>query len=132
MNLVRIDNNETGETFLSDHEWELEAGSFTPPSPAGYFTTSQMPSDCILMMHHPVGYEDDWHIAPAPVLGTVLTGQVRIQTSDMDTRTLQSGDQFLACDLMGKGHRMSEVNNGSYNLALVVLGTPPVTKPSSR
>lgn len=128
MKLTRIDHEKHGESHFSDHVWELESGSFTPPSPAGYFTTSQLASEGVLMMHHPAGYVDDWHTAPAPVLGTVLNGQVCIQSSDMEIRILQPGEQFLACDLMGKGHRMSEVNDGPYDLALVVLKSIPATK----
>jgi len=127
MKLIRIDHNKYGGSHFSDHEWELKAGSFTPPSPAGYFTTPKMATDCVLMMHHPAGYEDEWHTAPAPVLGTVLTGKVCIQTSDMETRILHPGDQFLACDLTGKGHRMSEINDDAYDLVLVVLKSPPAT-----
>lgn len=128
MKAIRIDHDTEGESHFSNHEWPLQEGSFTPPSPAGYFTTSQIATDGLLMMHHPAGYEDDWHTAPAAVLGTVLTGMVRIQASDMDTRVLQPGDQFLACDFKGKGHRMFEVNDGHYDLALVVLKSPPVRK----
>jgi len=76
-------------------------------------------------MHHPARYKDEWHVAPAPVLGTVLRGRVRIQTDDMESRVLQPGDQFLACDLSGKGHRMSEMDDGPYDLALVVLDAIP-------
>ena len=128
MNFIRIDNDRLGESYFSDQEWDLHAGSFTPPSPAGYFTTKQMQSECVLMMHHPSGYQDEWHTAPAPVLGIVLTGNVCIQTSDMDERILNAGDQFLACDLKGKGHRMSEVKGEPYNLALVVLNSVPANK----
>lgn len=132
MKVLRIENDAQGDSYFSDHEWVLQEGSFTPPSPAGYLTTPQMASDGFLMMHHPAGYEDEWHTAPAPVFGVVLTGKVCIQTSDLQTRILEVGDQFLACDLSGKGHRMSEVNNASYDLALVVLKCPPATKALTR
>lgn len=128
MKVIRIDHDRHGGSHLSDHVWTLDEGNFTPPSPAGYFTTVQMPATSVLMMHHPAGYEDDSHTAPAPVLGTVLTGKVCNQTSDMKTRIPHSGDQFLACDLTGKGHRMSEITNCAYDLALVILKSPPVTK----
>jgi hypothetical protein len=125
MKIIRINQSENGGSQFSDHDWTLEEGSFTPPSPAGYATTPEMRAEGVLMMHHPAGYGDDWHTAPAIVLGTVLRGAVRIQTSDMDTRILQAGGQFLACDLKGKGHRMFEVNDGPYDLALVVLKETP-------
>ncbi len=125
MKIIRINHDAQGGSYFSDCTWTLGEGSFTPPSPAGYFTTPQIAACCALMMHHPAGYVDKWHIAPAPVLGTVLCGEIAIQTSDMDTRTLLPGDQFLACDLKGKGHRMSEANDGPYDLALVVLASHP-------
>ena len=59
------------------------------------------------------------------MLGTVLTGSVRVSTSDGDARVLEPGDQFLATDLTGKGHKMEEINTAAYDLALVVLEALP-------
>jgi hypothetical protein len=99
MKLTRIDHTPQGSSRISDWEWKLEAGDFTPPSPAGYFTSQKIPASNLMVMHHPAGYKDEWHHAPAPVWGTVLRGQVCIQTDDMEIRVLQPGDEFLACDL---------------------------------
>ncbi|MEP3331894.1 hypothetical protein [Sedimentitalea sp.] len=128
MKIVRMDHDRNGDSHFSEHVWALNEADFTPPSPAGYATTPQLAANSVLMMHHPAGYVDDWHTAPCIVLGTVLRGQVRIQTSDLNTRVLQPGDQFLACDLEGKGHRMFEVNDDPYDLALIVLESPPPAK----
>lgn len=128
MKLTRIDHTPLGGSRFSDCDWQLHEGSFTPPSPAGYQTSQILPANGVMVMHHPAGYKDDWHTAPSPVLGTVLRGHVCIQTDDMDTRMLRPGDQFLACDLVGKGHRMSEVNEGPYDLILVVLNAIPPTE----
>lgn len=125
MKIICIDQDEKGGSRFSDHAWVLEEDSFTPPSPSGYRISPTLDAESILMMHHPAGYVDAWHTAPAVVLGTVLRGTVRIETSNLDTRILQVGDQFLACDLQGKGHRMFEVNGGPYDLALVVLSQTP-------
>jgi len=132
MKFIRIDHTPQGESCFSDCDWQLDEGSFTPPSPAGYLTSQTLPADGVLVMHHPAGYKDEWHAAPAPVLGTVLHGQVCIQTSDMKTRVLQPGDQFLACDLKGKGHRMSEISDGPYDLVLVILDTIPPQERGAR
>ena len=82
----------------------------------------------VLMMHHPEGYRDEWHCAPRPVLGTVLSGTIRIETSDGDTRVLSPGAQFVAADLHGDGHKIEEISLKPYDLALVLLDhapTPP-------
>ncbi|MEO3415792.1 hypothetical protein AAFO92_14150 [Roseovarius sp. CAU 1744] len=121
MKYIRISTGKDGHSYLTDHGWQLFDGDFTPPSPAGYSVTDTLRATGVLMMHHPAGYRDEWHCAPAPVLGTVLTGSVRIETSDGDTRVLSPGDQFVAADLSGRGHKMEEVNGGPYDLVLVAL-----------
>lgn len=121
MKYVKICTRDDGNSCFIDETWPVFDGAFTPPSPAGYSVTDTLPAIGVLMMHHPAGYEDQWHCAPSPVLGTVLNGKVRIRTSDGDARILESGDQFMAIDLKGSGHMMEEVNADSYDLALVVL-----------
>ncbi len=125
MDYVLIYNDSDGTSHLADRSWPMKEGDFTPPSPAGYMISDQMGSAAAVMMHHPAGYVDEWHCAPAVVLGTVLRGDVRISTSDGAHRILSRGDQFLAADEHGAGHTMQEVSGDAYDLALVVLKTLP-------
>ena len=125
MNYIQILCDAAGASHILEDTWPLTQKSFTPPSPAGYSVTATMRASGVLMMHHPAGYRDDWHCAPVPVLGTVLSGRVRIETSDGDARLLSPGDQFVAADLIGAGHRMQEVDGGAYDLALVLLDDMP-------
>lgn len=129
MKLLKIFADEQGDSHLREDAWPLQESDFTPPSPAGYLTSAPVQTNEVLMMHHPAGYRDVPHRAPKPVLGIVLRGQVRITTSDGDHRTLGAGDQFLALDLNGKGHRMDEINDDPYDLALVVLKDVPPQEP---
>jgi hypothetical protein len=128
MKCLCIYNHPDGTSYLADAQWQAHLGDFTPPSPAGYSTTEALASKSVLMMHHPAGYKDEWHRAPAPVLATVLRGSITIVTSDGDSRTLDPGAQFVAADLQGKGHKIEEVNGAEYDLALVVLDTPPTSR----
>jgi hypothetical protein len=125
MNCLLIYADGDGHSHLSDETWPLHQGDFTPPSPAGYSTSDKIEADKVLMMHHPAGYRDEWHCAPAPVLGVVLNGRVRIRASDGNERLLKPGDQFVAADLSGSGHRMDAVESEAYDLALVVLKSVP-------
>lgn len=129
MKFVKICSSANGGSYFSDERWTLSEGDFTPPSPTGYSVTETMGATGVLMMHHPSGYRDEWHCAPVPVLGTVLRGLVRIETSDGDTRLLSPSDQFLAADLNGSGHRMEEANGQAYDLALVLLDRIPDLPP---
>jgi hypothetical protein len=125
MKFVKICSCAKGGSHFSEECWTLSDADFTPPSPAGYSVTETMGATGVLMMHHPAGYKDEWHCAPVPVLGTVLSGTIRIETSDGDVRLLSPSDQFLAADLHGSGHRMEEVNGRAYDLALVLLDGIP-------
>lgn len=125
MRHVQIRTGENGGSCFVDADWPLAEADVTPPSPAGYSVTDTLGATGVLMMHHPAGYRDEWHCAPVPVLGTVLTGRVRIETSDGDERVLSPGDQFVAADLNGAGHKMEEVDGGVYDLALVLLDGCP-------
>lgn len=132
MKYIQICASSDGDSYFADGTWLVFEADITPPSPAGYSVTETMAATGVLMMHHPAGYRDEWHCAPAPVVGTVLTGSVRITTSDGDIRVLSPGDQFVATDLTGSGHRMEEVNGGAYDLALVVLDGLPENLPGEK
>lgn len=121
MEFVLIHTDAQGDTHLSRNAWETHDGKFTPPSPAGYTVTETLQSHGVLMMHHPAGYRDAWHCAPAPVLGTVLSGNVRIEVSSGQHCVLKPGMQFVATDLTGAGHKMEEALLRPYSLVLVVL-----------
>ncbi len=125
MNYVQICATSDGNSRLVDGTWSLFEGDFTPPSPSGYSVTETFPASGILMMHHPAGYKDEWHCAPVPVLGLVLCGKIRIDTSDGDIRVLSPGDRFVATDLKGAGHRMEEVNGEAFDVALCMLKAVP-------
>ena len=60
MKLIRIDHTPQGGSRFSDHDWELVAGDFTPPSPSGCFTSREIPAISMMVMHHPAGYQDKW------------------------------------------------------------------------
>lgn len=125
MKYVLIHSDDHGHTHLTEKSWVQHAKDFTPPSPAGYEVTDTWTAGGVVMMHHPEGYRDAWHCAPSPVLGTVLSGTVRIEVSDGESCLLQPGDQFVASDLAGAGHKMEEHTLQPYDLALVILEKAP-------
>ena len=127
MRYVEIGTDDDGNSSLNDMTWAMLDGDFTPPSPPGYTVTRFIQATGVLMMHHPAGYKDEWHCAPTVVLGTVLRGTIEIRSSKGDTRLLTPGDQFVAADLTGAGHKIEEVNGQAYDLALIMLTPQPQT-----
>lgn len=131
MEYVLIYTDEEGVTHLKGSVWTTQEGDFTPPSPGGYEITDTLKATGIVMMHHPAGYRDEWHCAPNPVLGTVLSGTIRIDTSDGDHCVLQPGDQFVAADVRGAGHKIEETSLKPYDLVLVVLDEAAIPNQAS-
>ena len=121
MQYLRIHSDADGQSHISEHEWDTHEEDFSPPSPGGYFVTDRMPAAGVTMMHHPAGYEDAWHPVPARVLVTVLKGQIRLQTSDGDSRIVAPGAQLLFEDTTGEGHQLDEVTRQAYDFAIVRL-----------
>ena len=98
---VPIDNTDTpprllhvyatpdGESHIREITVSAEAGSF-PLS--GLTARSYNPSHV------------DWHVAPRRQFAINLTGELRVETSDGDTRRIGPGDLVLLEDTHGRGH----------------------------
>ena len=110
-----------GETYIDDVEWPLKVREFAPPSPAGYLVTDPMQAKEVCVMRTPANYVDAWHPVPNRVLVTLLSGRLRLETSNGDAHIIETGQQVLYEDDWGKGHRMNEIDGREYNIALVFL-----------
>ena len=116
---VCIDDN--GGTFFQMTELALEPANFTPPSPAGYWASRALDAMGVSVMRTPAGYVDEWHPAPYHVLTVVMTGTLRVETSDGDHRIINPGELFVNKDITGRGHRLAEVNGEAYDILLIQL-----------
>jgi len=121
LKLVRIYADHNGHSHFGEIELKLSEREFCPPSPTGYTVTDAMPATEVRILRTPAGYVDDWHPAPGRVLATLLSGTLRVETSDGDSRMFDAGDQFLCEDIIGQGHRMMELAGRAYDMALVML-----------
>ena len=125
MRVPTVSVAEDGSTYFRDTDLPFEAADFTPPSPAGYWTTQELPAQQITIMRTPAGYVDEWHPAPYHVLTSVLSGLVRVESSDGDSRVIEAGGIFINEDVEGQGHRLTEVNDAEYVIMLVQLAKAP-------
>lgn len=117
----RIYNDALGESHVTDGQWPLRDGDFTPPSPPGYQVSDIMDARGCMLMHHPAGYRDAWHRAPARVLVIAIEGSACVQTSDGNTRVIYPGDRVMVEDTDGRGHKIEGLGGQAYTLALVLL-----------
>lgn len=127
---LRIYNDAEGESHVADGQWPMHDGDFTPPSPPGYLVSDTMEARGWMLMHHPPGYRDAWHTAPARLVVIVLAGSARVRTSDGSERIIRPGDRVLVEDVTGRGHKMEGVDGQAFSLALVLLEARPHEDPT--
>ena len=132
MKLLRVNVGDDGETFFDHTDWPLEPGDMAPPSPAGYVVTPKFATDGIRIMHTPAGYVDQWHPVPQRMFVILLSGCLRLETTDGDHRIIETGGMFLNEDDRGKGHRMMEVDGGAYDMALIHMSKTESVRDASQ
>ena len=121
MEVATVCLDEKGGTRFRATKFKLEPADFTPPSPAGYWASRVLDAKGVTIMRTPAGYVDEWHPAPYQVLTILLTGTLRVDTSDGDHRIIKAGELFINKDITGRGHRLTEVNGEAYDMALIQL-----------
>ena len=75
-----------------------------PPAPP-FEVSAAMPCTAMLLATLPVGYESDWHPAPARRWFLQLAGELEVETGDGEVRRLTAGTVVLVEDVIGPGHR---------------------------
>ena len=75
----------------------------------------------VRVLRTPAGYSGTWHSVPGRVLVTLLSGRLCLEVGDGEQRIIETGQQFLCEDTSGKGHRMRELHDRQYDMALVTL-----------
>jgi hypothetical protein len=62
-------------------------------------------SDCACFVSLPAELDQDWHQAPTRQFVQLIRGTVEVTTTDGEVRRWSSGDQFIAADVSGRGHK---------------------------
>jgi len=121
MDIFRVNVSNDGETFFDETDWPLAPGDMAPPSPVEYVATPMVAADGVRIVHTPAGYIDEWHPVPQRMFVILLSGRLRLETTDGDHRLIKTGDMFLNEDDRGRGHPMMEVDGKAYAMALIHL-----------
>ena len=123
MKYTRIYSDSEGESHMEDVEVPMETVDFAPPAPP-LDLSAFMDASRVGFLSGPVGWEGDWHPAPARQLMLYLKGRIEGETSDGSRRTFGPGDVVLLEDTSGKGHRSRVVGDEAPLLAVVQLVEP--------
>lgn len=121
MNVLTVLMDDGGGTYFGETELPMEAADFAPPSPAGYWVSPKLGTDTVCIMRTPAGYVDVWHPVPQRMFVVLLSGRLKLETTDGDHRIIETGGMFINEDNEGRGHRMTEIDGGAYDMALIHL-----------
>ncbi len=121
MKVLTVCMGDQGGTFFGETDLPQEEMDFAPPSPGGYSVSPLMKAEGVRILHTPAGYIDEWHPVPQRMFVIVLSGRVNLETSDGDSRIIETGGMFINNDVSGRGHRITEMDGKAYDMALVQL-----------
>lgn len=98
MKVTRVYADDAGETHFDEVE--------VPLSDAGLigFLSERVPVKALRFRENDPHYDYAWHNAPARQYIVLLDGEIEIEVSDGEKRTLAGGDVLLVEDVTGKGH----------------------------
>jgi quercetin dioxygenase-like cupin family protein len=106
MRYTRIFNTPDGASHLDEVEVPTSATVAAENVPP-LLVSAPVPATSVVFLEHMPGAERAWdpHCAPRRQLVIILSGRMRVETSDGSSRELGAGDVTLAEDTEGVGHR---------------------------
>ena len=103
MQLVRLYEDDRGESHFEELEVALAPKVFAPPAPA-VEVSDPYEARRAVFLRIPVDWLGEWHPSPKRQIWLGLRGALRVTTSDGETRTIPAGTAWLMEDKTGKGH----------------------------
>ncbi len=121
MKIRRLWTDDAGESHFEDVELAFEeVDDFFENTPPVLFSAFESAAE-YGFERVPPGWEGDWHPAPQRILAIYLSGELEIEASDGETRSIGPGTVLLAEDTTGKGHRNRVTSSSELEMALVML-----------
>ena len=122
MKYYRMYSDASGESHLGEVQVEQNLVNAAPPAPPLYLSKFNSASMYGFYSAEP-GWYGDWHPAPSRQFMVLLSGEVKVETSDGDVVLLRPGDVILLEDTWGKGHRSRNIGEGYFHFFVVQI--PP-------
>lgn len=106
---LRLYSDASGESHFSTTTIELSSVEFAPPAPP--LEVSGLTPAIHGFLRASTGWYGDWHPAPKRQMMCLLSGSLRLETSDGQSRLLQPGAIVLLEDTEGTGHTTRVVSD---------------------
>lgn len=118
MHVTEIYADDAGETHMRDGPVRLACRDFAPPSaPMG--ASAETPLTTSIFLELPPGWDPHYHATPRRQLVVVLSGHLKITTTDGAHADFRAGDVFFLNDKGSKGHQSVVQTQHAVGLLLV-------------
>jgi quercetin dioxygenase-like cupin family protein len=117
---TRIFASEDGASHVQELEIDLQSHDFAPPAPPVLVSASNAASS-VLFISAEAGWYGDWHPVPRRQYMCVLAGELKVETSDGDSRRFSAGSITLVEDTFGSGHRTRVLSDEPVVIVVVQL-----------
>ncbi|MFK7793486.1 MAG: hypothetical protein AB8B88_12550 [Devosiaceae bacterium] len=120
MPMVRLLEDEHGVSYFQNDEVPLSSGDFAPPAPTMPISQPE-PSSALLHLVLPAGWGGPKHPSPCKQMGYLLTGRVRVEAGNGQTREFGPGAIWRMEDTSGSGHTTTVLGEDDVRMAIVQL-----------
>lgn len=124
MPLLHLTEDAAGISHFSDTAVALDAGAFAPPAPVMPISATETATG-LLYLVLPAGWGGAQHRSPRRQVAFCLSGRLRVQAGDGQTREFGAGAIWRMEDVTGAGHTTTVIGDEDVRLAIVQLPPQP-------
>jgi hypothetical protein len=125
--VIEIDVSADGFSYFRVVPIQVSLTDFSPPSPR-LLSSSTTYAQTARILVLPANWNTGWHCSPILQLMVLLSGHVKIEVSNGETRKFGPGDLLLLRDTTGQGHRSAVVGDDAVAMLTVELpAAHPIT-----
>lgn len=122
MPILLLTENTAGVSHFTDDFAPLDPGVFAPPAPSMPISDVEAATG-LLYLVLPAGWGGAQHPSPRRQVAFCLSGRLRVQAGDGETREFGAGAIWRMEDINGTGHRTTVLGDEDVRLAIVQLPT---------
>ncbi len=108
---TRLFTGSSGASHFASVDVALDATDFAPPA-APLHVSEAHDAKRFFFVGAPMGWDGDWHPAPARQFVFCLSGAFEVTASDGESRSFGPGDVLLLEDTEGEGHKTVVTEDG--------------------
>ena len=122
MHYIHLTEDADGVSHFEDRAFPMAIGDFAPPAPAMWLTETMAAGQC-LFLTLPAGWGGAQHPSPREQIGICLSGRVRVEAGDGETREFGKGAIWWMADTKGAGHTTTVLGDDDVHMCIVQLGS---------